>query len=271
MKYTITLIVPSIIWVILGRIFFGLLAILNGEEPGWFSFDPYNPVYGNGSAWFLLALFYVKIIQWICCHWFSSRYLMYMEILMSCILGYIGINHQMPMQIDEAFAALPFYVSGKYLYPYLRKMIYNNWVLLMGTLCYSLLYFKVVRFWLNPSVNGLYNQVYLTSVLCTILSFALFLRISFIIATPPLRLSARVFQILRTFLIDFGKNTLGILLIHVPLCHVSAAILHRVYERGSMEWIVLFVVAYFLIVIISYKTVQIINKRWPIVNSKKKK
>ena len=44
----------------------------------------------------------------------------------SLLIGYVGMNINMPLLFDEGCAALPLYVTGKFVYPYLREIMENK-------------------------------------------------------------------------------------------------------------------------------------------------
>lgn len=62
-----------------------------------------------------------------------------------------------------------------------------------------------------------------------------------------------------------GRQTLGILVVHAPMCHTVAAALNRLFTRGSVEWCALFLIAYVAIVALSYGLTVIIRRRLPVL------
>lgn len=58
----------------------------------------------------------------------------------SLLIGYVGMNINMPLLFDEGCAALPLYVTGKFVYPYLREIMENKNCLLLVLLPYACTY-----------------------------------------------------------------------------------------------------------------------------------
>lgn len=108
-----SLLLPAAIWTVVGVGYLTLLTLLKGDQPTY-TFDPMNPCSGNGPCWFLVALVWVKLFSWLFDH---LRLNAYVAIVVSLVIGYIGINRQMPFYLDEGCAALPLYLVGKRLYP----------------------------------------------------------------------------------------------------------------------------------------------------------
>jgi len=67
-----------------------------------------------------------------------------------------------------------------------------------------------------------------------------------------------------------GQRSLGIMLIHSPICHTFAVILNRMFERGSVMWISSFLFCYLLTAFISYILTVYIEKYCPILMGKHK-
>lgn len=128
LKSAITLLLPALIWCIIGTVYLGVLSYIKSQTVE-FSYDINSPCHGDGPAWFLLSLFYTKLIIG-----FLVRLKLPQYIVMSiCFgLGYLGSEYQMPLNIDEALAAVPLYYCGKLVYPKLKELINNKWIALAG-------------------------------------------------------------------------------------------------------------------------------------------
>lgn len=111
-----SLLLPAAIWTVVGVSYGMLLTLLKGDHPTY-TFDPMNPCSGNGPCWFIVALVWVKLFSWLFDHLRVDHKL---AAAISLVLGYVGINQQMPLYFDEGFAALPLYLVGKRLYPHLE-------------------------------------------------------------------------------------------------------------------------------------------------------
>ena len=71
------------------------------------------------------------------------------------------------------------------------------------------------------------------------------------------------------WLVSLGQHSLGIMLLHAPMCHTAAVILNRVFEPASLYWIVSFLIAYVCIVFVSYWGTVLIERYIPIMLGKK--
>lgn len=108
-----TLLWPSVVWCAIAGAYLSLLTLLKGERPS-ISFDIYNPCAWNGPCWFLVALFWVKIMAW----GFQRMRLKSLVIVpLTLLFGYMGMRVELPMCLDVGLAALPLYYAGKFLYP----------------------------------------------------------------------------------------------------------------------------------------------------------
>lgn len=245
-----TLIVPAIAWVIIGTVYSKLLQFAKGEVVPY-SFNVFSPCEGNGPAWFLLSLFYVRVIMGIL---FRLRLPKWLLLIACFVIGYFGSMYQMPLNIDEALAALPLYFVGKQLYPYVNNVISNKWIALCGAMV--LLMFVLTPYYYNigPS-NPLFRPFYLLSIGGAFFVFDLILYISNY---------CRYLKCLQ----QFGEKTLGIMLVHSLLCHTAAVILNRIMVNGSPEWITTFLIAYLIIAVFSYYLTTFIEKYCPILLGK---
>ena len=71
------------------------------------------------------------------------------------------------------------------------------------------------------------------------------------------------------FLSELGKHSLGIMLLHSPMCHTSAVILNRIFQKGSLSWIICFLIVYVIIAVLSYWGCKLIEQKCPILLGKK--
>lgn len=260
-KNSFNLLLPSIIWVIPVRLFFHTLHCIDGDPIDWLEFDIDNPFAGNGPAWFLLALFYVRTTKLLFDKFLSSQLL---QLIIFLILGYIGMNKSFPFYIDEFFAALPFFFGGNLIYKYLDKLLKYNSLVIIGIIMYLFVLNHDLRFWLKLA-NGSYTPCYIVAYLCTLFVFIPIFKMSAIIN----KWNAGVLLSIKCFLSDFGQNTIGILLTHIPFCSITAIIAHRIFTKGGTEWHVLFVIAYVCILAITYNISLFLTKRVPFILGKK--
>ena len=174
----------------------------------------------------------------------------------SFLVGYLGINMNMPLLFDEGCAALPIYVTGKYCYPYLRKILENKWLLVAGVAALCLYLWHLVSFMIVPQSNGNFTPYYLVALGLMLLCFIPFLVISEKLQNQK-------------WLVSLGQHSLGIMLLHAPMCHTAAVILNRVFEPASLYWIVSFLIVYVCIVFVSYWGTVLIERYIPIMLGKK--
>lgn len=174
----------------------------------------------------------------------------------SFLVGYIGINNNMPLLFDEGCAALPLYVTGKYCYPYLRKIIENKWLVIVGVAALCLYFWHYVSFTIVPQSNGDFAPYYVLA-----------LGVMFICFVPFMFVSEKLHN--QRWLISLGQRSLGIMLLHSPMCHTAAVVLNRVFEPGSTAWIACFLVAYAAIVYVAYWATVVIEKYVPVLLGKK--
>lgn len=215
-------------------------------------FDWYHIVGNNGPAWFLFALLYAKCLL---CALRHLRLPKPVVGVMSLAIGYLGMNVNMPLLLDEGCAALPFYAVGKYAYPHIRKLLANKLLLLAGTIALLVCSCKVCSFTIVPQANGLYAPFYLGALLAVVLSFI-----------PFIYLSGKLQG--QKWLNRLGQHSLGIMLLHSPMCHTVAVVLNRVFTVGSALWIASFLVAYVAIVVLAYWLTIAIERYCPVLLGK---
>lgn len=166
------------------------------------------------------------------------------------------MNINMPLLFDEGCAALPLYVTGKLAYPYLREIMENKGLLVAGIIALSLYLWHLVSFTIVPQSNGNFSPYYLAALGLMLLCFIPFLVISEKLQNQK-------------WLVSLGQHSLGIMLLHAPMCHTTAVILNRVFEPASQYWIVSFLIAYVCIVFVSYWGTVLIERYIPIMLGKK--
>lgn len=154
--------------------------------------------------------------------------------------------------------ALPFYLAGKWTYPYVRRVTDNTWVLCAGVGCLMLFLSGCVSFYITPTGGHSYSPFYLLAWVCTLLLFPLVFRTMTFIRQPR-------------GLCAIGRHSLGIMLTHAPMCHTAAVVLNRVFEKGSTPWIICFLLAYACIVALSYALTLAIERYCPLLLGKKQR
>lgn len=112
------------------------------------------------------------------------------------------------------------------------------------------------NFTIVPQSNGNFAPYYVVALVLMILCFVPFMFISDKLHNQK-------------WLASLGQHSLGIMLLHSPMCHTAAVILNRVFEPGSMLWIVCFLVAYAAIVFVAYWGTVMIEKYTPVLLGKR--
>lgn len=250
-KNLITLILPAIIWCVLGKTYSECLTFIKDHQFSPIDFNLFNPCEGNGPAWFLFALMYAKIIVRR-----GNNIPNYILLPISFVIGYAGSRYQMPLLLDEGMAAFPLYYTGKLLYPHIRSLYCNKWFVILGLIALTVFLMHFAYYTIVPLGNGCYSPCYILAILFIMLVFI-----------PVLLLSEKMKT--SKVLQNLGTHSLGIMLLHAPMCHTAAVILNRVFNKGSVIWIVCFLVAYIAIVILSYYLTVIIEKYCPVLLGKK--
>lgn len=248
-----TLILPAIIWILIATAYGKILGYAKDRSWGENPFSLYNMTGGNGPAWFLFALLYAKVLTWGMIRIKLPKFVLWGG---SLLIGYAGMNINMPLLFDEGCAALPFYVTGKLAYPYLREIMENKGLLVAGIITLCLYLWHLVSFMIVPQSNGNFAPYYLVALGLMLLCFVPFLFISEKLQNQK-------------WLVSLGQHSLGIMLLHAPMCHTAAVILNRVFEPASLYWIVSFLIAYVCIVFVSYWGTVLIERYIPIMLGKK--
>lgn len=248
-----TLILPAIIWILIATAYIKLLGYVKDRSWGENPFSLYSMTGDNGPAWFLFALLYTKVLTWGLIKLKIPKFVLWGG---SLLIGYAGMNINMPLLFDEGCAALPLYVTGKLVYPYLREIMENKGLLVAGIIALCLYLWHLVSFMIVPLSNGNFAPYYLVALGLMLLCFVPFLFISEKLQNQK-------------WLVSLGQHSLGIMLLHAPMCHTAAVILNRVFEPASLYWIVSFLIAYVCIVFVSYWGTVLIERYIPIMLGKK--
>lgn len=248
-----TLILPAIIWILIATVYGKLLGYVKDRSWGENPFSLYNMTGDNGPAWFLFALLYAKILIWGLMKIKMPKFALWGG---SLLIGYAGMNINIPLLFDEGCAAFPLYVTGKLAYPYLRKIMENKGLLVAGIIALCLYLWHLVSFMIVPQSNGNFTPYYLVALGLMLLCFV-----------PFLFISEKLHN--QKWLVSLGQHSLGIMLLHAPMCHTAAVILNRVFEPASPYWIVSFLIAYVAIVFVSYWGTVLIERYIPIMLGKK--
>lgn len=259
-KNAYSLLIPAFIWSLLTWIFVSFLSCCkNGYwENMEIPFPTSLPFIGNGVTWFLVALFWVKVLVGLSERLISKnirfrKWLMYICVVSLC-WGLAGID--MPLMIDEGLAALPFYLLGKNLYPIIKQICANNIIVI------TCLLLSFVMLWsLFPAAVISYNTKCYSILLYPLFGFIIIG--SFF---PLLRLS--MFLGKCTWLSEYGQQTLGVLVIH-PLClHMFAVVLNRIFVRGTTEWFIGYIIAFVVTIIVSFYLTKLIRIKCPFLLGK---
>ena len=251
-KAFVTLVIPGVIWVLLATGYVKLLGFVKSGSFGENPFTWYSIGGLNSAAWFLFALFYTKVIlHLLLC-------LKLPKVIIggaTIVLGYLGMNVELPLFLDEGLAALPLYWVGKELYPYLKVLLAKKWLVAVGVLAICAYMLNVVSFVIVPGAKGTYSPVYIASFIGVI--FTCF---------PVLYLSMKLVRL--SWLKQIGLHSLGVMLLHSPMCHTCAVILNRAFDKGSVMWICSSLIAYVLIVFVAYKLTVLIERYCPVLLGK---
>lgn len=171
------------------------------------------------------------------------------------MIGYVGMNINMPLLFDEGCAALPLYVSGKYLCPYMKKLLLSKLLLIVGMIALLAFSCKYTSFTIVPQANGVYAPFYIVALPVMVLTFFPFMYVSG-------KLQGQ------RWLNSLWQHSLGIMLLHAPMCHTAAVVLNRVFVIGSLAWIVCFLMTYVGIVALSYEVTVVIERYCPVLLGK---
>lgn len=171
------------------------------------------------------------------------------------MVGFVGMNVNMPLLFDEGCAALPLYALGKYVYPYMKRILTNKLLMTVGVLALLAFALRYVSFTIVPQGNGQYAPLYVVAISVMALTFF-----------PVLYLSGKLQG--QKWLDCLGRHSLGIMLLHAPMCHTAAVVFNRLFAVGSVAWIVSFLAAYVAIVAMAYWLTLMIERHCPVLLGK---
>lgn len=253
-----TLVFPACVWTLISGLYLGVLKVAKGEPP-LFHFDIFTPCTTNGPCWFLVALFWTRLLMWLLEHAFRPKALQAAAVV---LLGWLGFRQMLPLYFDDALVALPLYYAGKAAYA--RRSLWR-WrspagVLLLVAGLASLLAFAFhgLSFTILPGTWGVegsgggYQPFYLAALAGIVLVFPLVMFVSSLLVS-------------QSWLSRLGGQTLGILVVHSPMCHTLAVVLNRLMVKGSVAWIACFLAGYVVIVAASYALAVFVRRRCPLL------
>lgn len=172
-------------------------------------------------------------------------------------VGYIGMNIDLPLYVGQGCAALPFYAAGKYAYPYMKKLLASKTLLVAGGMAMLAYCCGYASLTIVPQGEGLYAPFYLIALFSMLLVFSPFLYVSSMLQGQK-------------WLGSLGKQSLGIMLLHAPMCHTAAVMLNRIFDKGSLLWVCCFLVAYVLVVFVAYKLTVLMERYCPVLLGKRR-
>lgn len=98
-----TLVFPACVWTLVSGLYLGVLKVAKGEPP-LFHFDLFTPCTTNGPCWFLVALFWTRLLMWLLERAFRPKAL---QAAVVVLLGWLGFRQLLPLYFDDALVALP--------------------------------------------------------------------------------------------------------------------------------------------------------------------
>ena len=249
-----SLFVVGVIWVLISFAYLSLLSYAK-DRTFHMEFSWENPVIAGGVEWFLFALFLAKIVMWTI-HRSRLPHWLILAILIG--LGGVISRIDLPLLLDEGIAALPFYYAGFVCYPYIKKYLtYLKWPALFGMVCIILMQMNWFPILLVP-YSDKPIVMYPVFFLMTLLSFMTILWLGYILQHQE-------------WLAKFGRQTLGVLVIHPLLLHTCAISFNRLFVKGSTIWIVTFLMAYVVVCVVSYMFTRWICNHMPYLLGQSKK
>lgn len=157
---------------------------------------------GIGPLWFLITLFWGKLLYRIICIVFKEKHRQFLCLLLPAIGICIGKRVYLPQNIDICFVSILFFEAGKVLKQYFQKEKTKNYFIQLGLLCvwlYMTIFLKVT---LNMSDR--YYPFYIVSVFVAILGSYFVMEFARVID-----------KVLKKDVIGFvGRNSLIVLCIH---------------------------------------------------------
>ena len=249
-----SIVVTGIIWVVISELY---LFVLCCVKNGVFSIE-YLRQPSPGVMWFLFALFYAKCGMWLI---HRSKLPKWATITLLIVIGGLIPYANLPLLIGEGFTALPFYYMGSVLYPWisnnLNRLRGGALLAILGFACLLLMPLSWFPDVLVPYSSNRPILMYPVCISMTVLSFFPFLYIGNKIRH-------------QTWLANYGRHTLGILVIHPLMLHTVAITLNRLFIKGSTLWISLFLLAFIVVCALSYYCSVWISYRIPYLLGKTK-
>lgn len=247
------LFVVGLFWVLISFVYLSMLSYAKDRTIS-VAFSLEKPLIAGYETWFLFALFYAK-----CGAWLIHQCKLPSVIMLSFLLLFGGVISMvnLPLLLDEGFGAIPFYLAGKLFY----STICNNTNMLkriafVGIPCMFLMGCKWFPRVFVPYHNNIFlYPLFFIMLVCT---FSSVLWISKIMESQQ-------------WLVKYGRQTLGILVIHPLLLHTCAIGLNRLYEVGSTLWIIIFLCTYIIVCVASYYCTILISKYTPFLVGQKRK
>lgn len=253
-KVFLRLFCVGVIWVIISFAYLSLLSFIKDRTIS-ISFTINNPLIAGGVTWYLFALFYVKCITWFI---HKSRLPSYIIMIVLFLMGGYISQFDLPFLLDEGIAALPFYYAGMITYPYIVKLKPQlGWLAFVGFICILMMHTAWFPLVLIPYTIQAASWYPLFFIML-LFSFCTMLWLGILLSSQK-------------WLTSFGKQTLGILVLHPLMLHTCAVILNRLFVRDSLVWIIIFIFSYFAICVASYYGSILISKHFPILLGIRKK
>lgn len=247
------LLLPTFIWMLIAYIHRSAMYYM-GHGGIQFNFSWTNPIFANGAAWFIFALFYAKLIMWGVSR---LRLPKFAESILVLCLGMLGCWHEMPMLLDEGLSALPLYYIGKVLYPSIKERINNKLLIVIGAIAFASILSPLYPYVLVPMRTEGMLLWYPLMFAIAVMSFFFFLFTSNLLKTCK-------------WLSLYGQHTFGILLTHCIFLHTFAVIFNRTLGNGTPIWILAFALAYIFTCWASFKISRLCEKYIPLLIGKKK-
>lgn len=243
----LSLFVTGVIWVL---ITFAFTKTLTYIKDGSFTVSATweDPLVAGKVTWFLFALFYAKLLTAAvhCTHLLKPM------LWVSLVAAALVSRYDLPLLLDEGISALPFYLAGKLAYPHIKKWIQHKALVIVSLLSFALMPQAWFPYLLVSYDSDKPVFLYPLAFLVSILSFVFFLWLG-----TNLRRC--------TWLANFGKESLGVMLIHPILLHTTAVVLNRLFVPGSTPWIALFLLAYFAVCFLCYHLSVLCKRYCPIL------
>lgn len=237
-KTSRSLLMTGVIWMLISYAYLSLLHVVKDGTLPNISFNLEHPQM-VGVMWFLFALFYAKCGMAIL---HKLRMPFYVGMPMSLLLAVAVSRVNLPLLLSEGLAALPFYYLGRQIYPYLNKNIEGGGVLMLVGLAGVVCLFLMLHPWFPMLLVPWGSRSVLLYPVCfmmTVLSFFPFLWMANKLKSQQ-------------WLANYGKQTLGILVIHPLILHTCAIGINRVFEPSSSVWIIAYLFAYVVACVASF-------------------